>query len=281
MNDGQLSTHPESDPAPFKVHLLTRAGRVMRARGEPVRAFSTKGEAVRFAVARRRLGRQEQAVPRRYLVTRNAGLGHRRQFRRHRISFGAGHRKSTQLARPHVFEQRAAAEITVHEAGDEVFEGVRATIARLPFQPERCASRPNVSPTSDSFSGRRRPSEIWRCLLEDDPRRPGCATNPCSPRPTDSRLFVQKIVASINWRRGAGNGQLFFDHTRCKRSSPHPLPCGAPIPIADFFECARTAAMSLCSATGQHVLAVALANTLGQTRYLERIGGSKGQAACA
>jgi hypothetical protein len=49
MNDGQLSTHPESDPAPFKVHLLTRAGRVMRARGEPVRAFSTKDEAVRFA----------------------------------------------------------------------------------------------------------------------------------------------------------------------------------------------------------------------------------------
>ena len=46
MNDGQL-THPEPDPAPFKVHLLTRAGRVMR--GEPVRAFSTKDEAVRFA----------------------------------------------------------------------------------------------------------------------------------------------------------------------------------------------------------------------------------------
>ena len=49
MNDGQLSTHPEPDPAPFKVHLLTRAGRVMRARSEPVRAFSTKDEAVRFA----------------------------------------------------------------------------------------------------------------------------------------------------------------------------------------------------------------------------------------
>jgi hypothetical protein len=48
MNDGQL-THPEPDPAPFKVHLLTRAGRVMRARSEPVRAFSTKDEAVRFA----------------------------------------------------------------------------------------------------------------------------------------------------------------------------------------------------------------------------------------
>src|SRR4030095_5436015 len=32
MNDGQSTTHPEPDPAPFKVHLLTRAGRVMRAR---------------------------------------------------------------------------------------------------------------------------------------------------------------------------------------------------------------------------------------------------------
>jgi hypothetical protein len=31
------------------VHLLTRAGRVMRARSEPVRAFSNKDEAVRFA----------------------------------------------------------------------------------------------------------------------------------------------------------------------------------------------------------------------------------------
>ena len=48
MNDGQL-THPEPDPAPFKVHLLTRAGRAMRAHTEPVRAFSTKDEAVRFA----------------------------------------------------------------------------------------------------------------------------------------------------------------------------------------------------------------------------------------
>ena len=48
MNDRQL-THPEPDPAPFKVHLLTRAGRVMRARSGPVRAFSTKDEAVRFA----------------------------------------------------------------------------------------------------------------------------------------------------------------------------------------------------------------------------------------
>jgi hypothetical protein len=34
MNDGQSTTHPEPDPAPFKVHLLTRAGRVMRARSE-------------------------------------------------------------------------------------------------------------------------------------------------------------------------------------------------------------------------------------------------------
>ena len=49
MNDAQLSTHPEPDPAPFKVRLLARAGRVMRARSEPVRAFSTKDEAVRFA----------------------------------------------------------------------------------------------------------------------------------------------------------------------------------------------------------------------------------------
>jgi hypothetical protein len=32
MNDGQSTTHPEPDPTPFKVHLLTRAGRVMRAR---------------------------------------------------------------------------------------------------------------------------------------------------------------------------------------------------------------------------------------------------------
>jgi hypothetical protein len=39
----------EPDPAPFKVHLLTRAGRLMRVRSEPVRAFSTKDEAVRFA----------------------------------------------------------------------------------------------------------------------------------------------------------------------------------------------------------------------------------------
>jgi hypothetical protein len=49
MNDGQSTTHPEPDPAPFKVHLLTRAGRIMRARSEPVRAFSNKDEAVRFA----------------------------------------------------------------------------------------------------------------------------------------------------------------------------------------------------------------------------------------
>jgi len=49
MNDGQSTTHPEPDAAPFKVHLLTRAGRVMRARSEPVRAFSNKDEAVRFA----------------------------------------------------------------------------------------------------------------------------------------------------------------------------------------------------------------------------------------
>jgi hypothetical protein len=39
----------EPDSAPFKVHLMTRAGRIMRARSEPVRAFSTKDEAVRFA----------------------------------------------------------------------------------------------------------------------------------------------------------------------------------------------------------------------------------------
>jgi len=41
--------HPEPDPAPFKVHLLTKAGRVMRARSQPLRAFCTKDEAVRFA----------------------------------------------------------------------------------------------------------------------------------------------------------------------------------------------------------------------------------------
>jgi|SRR6516162_5160776 len=39
----------EPDPAPFKAHLLTRAGRLMRARSEPVRAFATKDEAIRFA----------------------------------------------------------------------------------------------------------------------------------------------------------------------------------------------------------------------------------------
>jgi hypothetical protein len=51
MNDGQSTPDPESDPAPFKVHLLTRAGRVMRARSEPVRTFATKDEAVRLRVA--------------------------------------------------------------------------------------------------------------------------------------------------------------------------------------------------------------------------------------
>jgi len=39
----------ECDPAPFKVHLMTRAERVMRVRSGPVRAFSTRDEAVRFA----------------------------------------------------------------------------------------------------------------------------------------------------------------------------------------------------------------------------------------
>jgi len=49
MNDAQSTTDPQPDPAPFKVHLLTRAGRVVRARSEAVRAFSAKDEAVRFA----------------------------------------------------------------------------------------------------------------------------------------------------------------------------------------------------------------------------------------
>jgi hypothetical protein len=49
MARNMITTHPEPDPAPFKVHLLTKAGRVMRARSEPVRAFFTKDEAVRFA----------------------------------------------------------------------------------------------------------------------------------------------------------------------------------------------------------------------------------------
>jgi hypothetical protein len=49
MTNGQSTTRPEPDSAPFKVHLLTRAGRIMRARSEPVRAFSNKDEAVRFA----------------------------------------------------------------------------------------------------------------------------------------------------------------------------------------------------------------------------------------
>jgi hypothetical protein len=35
MNDGQLTTHPEPDSTPFRVHLMTRAGRVMRARTFP------------------------------------------------------------------------------------------------------------------------------------------------------------------------------------------------------------------------------------------------------
>jgi hypothetical protein len=43
--------HAEPDPSPFKVHLMTRAGRVMRARGGPVREFSTKDEAVKRSVA--------------------------------------------------------------------------------------------------------------------------------------------------------------------------------------------------------------------------------------
>jgi hypothetical protein len=51
----------EPDPAPFKVHLLTRAGRLMRARSEPVRAFATKDEAVRFAG--RQLGGPLRGVP--------------------------------------------------------------------------------------------------------------------------------------------------------------------------------------------------------------------------
>jgi hypothetical protein len=49
MNDDESTTDPQSDPAPFKVHLLTRAGRVMRARSEPVRAFSNTDEAIRLA----------------------------------------------------------------------------------------------------------------------------------------------------------------------------------------------------------------------------------------
>ena len=48
VNDGQLTTHPEPDPAPFKVRLMVRAGRVLRACGGPVREFSTKDEAVKF-----------------------------------------------------------------------------------------------------------------------------------------------------------------------------------------------------------------------------------------
>ena len=40
----------EPDPAPFKVYLMVRAERALRARGTaPVRAFSTKDEAVKFA----------------------------------------------------------------------------------------------------------------------------------------------------------------------------------------------------------------------------------------
>jgi hypothetical protein len=40
----------EPDPAPFKVYLMVRAERALRARRTaPVRAFSTKDEAVKFA----------------------------------------------------------------------------------------------------------------------------------------------------------------------------------------------------------------------------------------
>jgi hypothetical protein len=39
----------QPDPTPFKIHLMTRVGRVMRVRSGPVRAFSNKDEAVRFA----------------------------------------------------------------------------------------------------------------------------------------------------------------------------------------------------------------------------------------
>ena len=35
MNDGQLTTHAEPDPAPFKVHLMVRAGRILHARHGP------------------------------------------------------------------------------------------------------------------------------------------------------------------------------------------------------------------------------------------------------
>jgi hypothetical protein len=39
----------EPDPTPFKVRLMVRAGRVLRASGGPVREFSTKDEAFKFA----------------------------------------------------------------------------------------------------------------------------------------------------------------------------------------------------------------------------------------
>jgi hypothetical protein len=35
MNDGQLTTHAEPDLAPFRVHLMVRAGRILRARHGP------------------------------------------------------------------------------------------------------------------------------------------------------------------------------------------------------------------------------------------------------
>jgi len=69
---------------------------------------------------RRRLGRHEQAVPRCHLIARYAGLRHGRQFRRYRVSVGAGNRESTHLARSHVVEQRATAEIAIHAPRDEI-----------------------------------------------------------------------------------------------------------------------------------------------------------------
>jgi hypothetical protein len=43
-------TTGEPDPASFKVYLMVRAERTLRVRGAgPVRAFSTKDEAVKFA----------------------------------------------------------------------------------------------------------------------------------------------------------------------------------------------------------------------------------------
>ena len=92
----KLSKITEPDPAPFKVHLMVRAGRILRARGGPVREFSTKNEAVKFAA--RQLG-GHYAVYRnhkkiwRVPVTRSSPLGRSAGFALHVRPLASGKRK--------------------------------------------------------------------------------------------------------------------------------------------------------------------------------------------